>query len=75
MSLQLYFLLPLTDPKCNDTDIRLVGGSRPNEGRVEFCNEGVWGTVCSDKWDENNALVVCRELGLPTEGEIFVIVF
>ena len=66
----IHFSLPLTDQKCNDTDIRLVGSSRPNEGRVEFCSEGIWGTVCSDMWDENNALMVCRELGLPTEGEI-----
>ena len=57
-----------TDPRCNDTDIRLIGVSRPNEGRVEYCNEGVWGTVCGDRWDRKNALVVCRQLGLPTEG-------
>ena len=66
----IHYVLPLTDPKCNDTDTRLVGGSRPNEGRVEYCNEGVWGTVCSDKWDDDNAMVVCRELGLPTESRI-----
>ena len=36
---------------------------------MEYCSEGVWGTVCDDGWDRNNALVVCRQLGLPTESK------
>ena len=69
-ALCIHFLISLTDPKCNSTDIRLIGSSRPNEGRVEYCYEEVWGTVCSDKWDDDNAMVVCSELGLPTESRI-----
>ena len=37
--------------------------SSPSEGRVEHCLHGLWGTVTDDAFGNNDAKVVCRQLG------------
>ena len=52
---------------CIQGEVRLQGGTA-TQGRVEICNNNIWGTVCDDFWGSVDARVVCRQLGYGTTG-------
>ncbi|KAI0222989.1 Neurotrypsin, partial [Lamellibrachia satsuma] len=49
---------------CNNPSeaVRLDGGDSEAEGRVMVRHNGVWGSVCDDRWSQAAAAVVCRML-------------
>ena len=60
----------LSPAECGpEWSIRLVGGTRATEGRLEVCLHGTWGTVSRDFWGRSDALVVCRQLGFSGIGK------
>ena len=54
---------------CTEGEIRLYGGSKPNEGILHICTNGAWGTVCLNSyWSNTDTNVACHELGYTTYG-------
>ena len=53
---------------CINGDVRLADGTGNFSGRVEICFNNVWGTVCDDDWDRNDAEVVCQQLEFNPNG-------
>ena len=54
--------------------MRITGGSSPTIGRVEVCINSTWGTICDDSWDDNDAVVVCRQLGHSPYGMCITVI-
>lgn len=54
----------VVDPTSTLTNyIRLAGGAKPSEGRLEVKGGNQWGTVCDDNFGVEEASAACRTLG------------
>ena len=54
---------------CTTGDVRLVGGPSENRGRVEVCINHAWASMCSRYFHQEEASVVCGQLGYLQIGE------
>ena len=67
-------------PACVDGSVLLYNGSEVSstefyQGTVLVCSSGRYGSVCDDFWDQLEAQVVCRRLGMTSSGsEILTII-
>ncbi|XP_022810214.1 deleted in malignant brain tumors 1 protein-like, partial [Stylophora pistillata] len=49
---------------CKPKVVRLLNANNsPSSGRVEVLYNGTWGGICGRLWDQQDADVVCRQLG------------
>ena len=62
-------LLIFIESECESGQVHLVGGAVMTKGRVEVCANGTWGRVCHDFWADDDARVVCRQLGYSHKSE------
>ena len=53
---------------CSNGELRLRGGSTPNQGRVEICINNAWGSVCHYGWGIADGNVACKQLGYQRFG-------
>ena len=50
--------------------MRLYGGTSSTNGVLQICREGVWGNINSYAWSTYEAVLACRQLGLPTQCKL-----
>ena len=48
--------------------VRLADGVLEQEGRVEVCIDGVWGSICGTGWDAIDGYVLCKKAGFDDAG-------
>ena len=57
---------------CNDGDLRLVGSQWSYEGTIEVCFDKIWGLISDSAWSQQDAEVVCRQLGYQIQGNLLL---
>lgn len=62
---------------CTEGSIRLMPYNSYLEtvGRVEVCVDGTWGSICHRFFTDNDAQVVCRQLGYTALGIMYIFLY
>ena len=55
--------VPTTDGTCEDGTVHLIGGGDISRGRVQYCHEGSWYSVCASDIGVEEARAICATLG------------
>ena len=64
--------LTLRYPDAWSRAVTLAHGQHRGEGNVQIKYNNQWGAACDDKWSEEDAEVVCRELGFAAAAGLTV---
>ena len=48
---------------CHEGNVRLVNGTVEKEGRLEICNNGIWGGICSSGFTPIDGYIACKQIG------------
>ena len=54
---------------CSYGDVQLTGGHSDSDGTVEVCYNNIWGLIEVSGWGENDAIVICRQLGFSASSK------
>ena len=67
--------LVATAQECGDDDIRMTNQTVSMDrnvyyiaGGLQICVNSSWATVCQHRWDDVDATIACRQLGLDYAG-------
>ena len=70
-----YFNIREVGEPCSiEGSVRLVGGIDQFQGRVEICTLGIYSAVCHNRWDVQDAQVICSQLSLSSKSSSWVCV-
>ena len=70
-------IIPYNTVVCNEGDTRLCDssgncGTDMQNGRLEYCQNEAWGSVCNNMWSFGDAQVACVQLGYSAQGDTLV---
>lgn len=63
----MLYIKPVGAPCATEANIRLMGGQDEYQGRVEICTDGIYSSICHNRWDHRDAQVVCRQLNFSSK--------